>query len=186
MLAALLSACTHIAVPGRSELAQTHIGPEVEICLCVYRDVDVSEERTQNILTAIQETFAPMGLNVKIPWIRDWERPAFGQKKITRDVVHRPLEAPCDRILALVGRDARDFVWGALMPEVYGAVETRTNTKGYAVAEVGSLNQVLTFESPSGVASPVVCPLATLAGTFWGSRTWVSSRCLPDPSFPLM
>jgi len=38
------------------------------------------------------------------------------------------------------------------MPEILGAVETRTNSKGYVVAEVGSLNQVLTFQSPSSAA----------------------------------
>jgi hypothetical protein len=124
----------------------------MEICLCVYQDRGVSDEATQTILAAIRDEFAPMGLQVKTPWIRGWERPAFSQQGITRDVAHRPLEAPCDRILALVGRDTRDFLWGALMPEILGAVETRTNTKGYVVAEVGSLNQVLTFESPSAAA----------------------------------
>lgn len=118
----------------------------------MYRDVGVSDETTQTILAAIREEFAPMGLHVTTPWIREWERPAFSQKGITRDVARRPLTAPCDRILALVGRDARDFLWGALMPEILGAVETRTNSKGYVVAEVGSLNQVLTFQSPSGAA----------------------------------
>ena len=152
VLLAVLSACTSIAVPTRSEIAQNQFGPEAEICLCVYKDTGVSQESAQSILSAIREEFAPMGLNVKIPWIRDWERPAFSQKGITRDVAYRPLEAPCDRILALVGRDARDFLWGALMPEILGAVETRTNTKGYVVAEVGSLNQIMTFESPSSAA----------------------------------
>ena len=118
----------------------------------MYRDVGVSDETTQTILSAIREEFAPMGLRVTIPWIRAWERPAFSQKGITRDVARRPLTAPCDRILALVGRDARDFFWGALMPEILGAVETRTNSKGYVVAQVGSLNQVLTFQSPSSAA----------------------------------
>jgi len=93
-----------------------------------------------------------MGLHIATPWIREWERPAFSQKGITRDVARRPLTAPCDRILALVGRDARDFLWGVLMPEILGAVETRTNSKGYVVAQVGSLNQVLTFQSPSSAA----------------------------------
>ena len=118
----------------------------------MYQDVGVSDKTTQTILSAIQEEFAPMGLQVTVPWIRSWERPAFSQKGITRDVAYRPLEAPCDRILALVGRDARDFLWGALMPEILGAVETRTNSKGYVVAEVGSINQVLTFQSPASAA----------------------------------
>jgi hypothetical protein len=152
VLLAVLSACTSIGVPVGTGPAPNEFGPEMEICLCVYQDRGVSDETTQTLLNAIQDEFAPMGLTVKTPWIRPWERPAFSQQGITRDVARRPLEAPCDRILALVGRDARDFLWGALMPEILGAVETRTNTKGYVVAEVGSLNQVLTFESPSGAA----------------------------------
>lgn len=152
VLLAVLSACTSIGVPLRSRPALHEFGPEMEICLCVYQDTGVSDETTQTILTAIRDEFAPMGLQVTTPWIRPWERPAFSQKGITRDIAKRPLEVPCDRILALVGRDARDFLWGAVMPEILGAVETRTNTKGYVVAEVGSLNQVLTFQSPSGAA----------------------------------
>jgi hypothetical protein len=151
-LLAVLSACTSIGVSVGDGPAPHEFGPEMEICLCVYQDTGVSDETTQTILNAIREEFAPLGLAVRTPWIKPWKRPAFSQKGITRDVARRPLEAPCDRILAFVGRDARDFLWGALMPEILGAVETRTNTKGYVVAEVGSLNQVLTFESPSGAA----------------------------------
>ena len=152
VLLAVLSACTSIGVPLRSGPASHEFGPKMEICLCVYQDTGVSDKTTQTILTAIREEFAPMGLQVTTPWIRPWERPAFSQKGITRDIARRPLEAPCDRILALVGRDGRDFLWGAVLPEILGAVETRTNTKGYVVAEVGSLNQLLTFQSPSGAA----------------------------------
>jgi hypothetical protein len=112
----------------------------------------VSDARAAGVLVAIREEFAPYGLNIRVPWIRDWERPAFSQQGITRDVARRPLEAPCDRVLAFVGRDVRDFVWGAVMPEILGAVELRTRTKGYVVVEMGSLNQLLTFSSPAGNA----------------------------------
>ena len=135
VLLAVLSACTSVGVSVGHGPAFHEFGPKLEICLCVYQDTGVSDETTRTILNAIREEFAPMGLAVETPWIRPWTRPAFSQKGITRDVAMRPLEAPCDRILALVGRDARDFLWGALMPEILGAVETRTNTKGYVVAE---------------------------------------------------
>lgn len=109
----------------------------------------MSDERAAGVLAAIQEEFAPYGLNVSVPWIRDWQRPAFSQQGITRDVARRPLEAPCDRVLAFVGRNVRDFLWGTVMPEILGAVELRTRTKGFVVVEMGSLNQLLTFSSPS-------------------------------------
>ena len=68
-------------------------------------------------------------------------------------MARRPLEAPCDRLLALVGRDVRDFMWGLLLPEVLGAVETRTASKGYVVAEAGSFNQLLTLTTPGEAAA---------------------------------
>jgi hypothetical protein len=96
-------------------------------------------------------TLPPSG-KVEVPWIRKWERPAFEAKGIIKDIAARPLECPCDRLLAIVGRDARDFVWGLLMPEIFGAVEDRTFTKGYAVGSVGSLNQALSLETPKDIA----------------------------------
>jgi hypothetical protein len=44
-----------------------------------------------------------------------------------------------------------DFIWGLILPEMVGAVDTVTRTKGYVAAEYGSLNQLL-FSSPSDTA----------------------------------
>ena len=39
------------------------------------------------------------------------------------------------------------------MPEMHGAVETNTMTRGFAVAELGSINQLLTLKSPSDITA---------------------------------
>lgn len=120
--------------------------------VCVLRDESLPPERAESVMAAVSQALAPHGVALTVPWYRPWSRPAFAQEGLTRDVALRPLEPPCDRLLALVGRDGRDFLWGLLLPEVLGAVERRTHTKGYAVARVGSLNQVLSFSRPEDTA----------------------------------
>jgi hypothetical protein len=73
-------------------------------------------------------------------------------KGILQEVSAHPLECPCDRLVFFVGRGFRDFLWGMVMPEVLGAVEDTTLTKGYAVAEWGSLRQVLSLLSPEDIS----------------------------------
>lgn len=152
LLATLLTGCTTVTMDHGPRPDASAFGPAVPLRVCILRDVDVAEEDAHGILAALQEGFIPHGILLAFPWVRDWQRPAFGHAGILLDVAQRPLEAPCDRLLALVGRDVRDFLWGALMPEILGAVETRTHTKGYVVAETGSLNQLLTFTPPHQAA----------------------------------
>jgi hypothetical protein len=152
ILLCTLTACTTIGAPNHKALARIDFGPEVAIRVGIYRDLAVSLERTHAIIDALRKEFGPMGLRVEVAWIRDWQRPSFGHKGLIRDIATRPLEDSCDRLLALVGRDARDFLWGTLMPEILGAVETRTNSKGFVVAELGSLNQLMTLQTPHKAA----------------------------------
>ncbi len=148
-----LMGCTSIGPTGLPpEMADLDLGPEVELRLCVYKDKDVSADRADSIIAAIQKEFVQYGLSVKVAAVREWRRPGFKHRDILSDIARRPLEPPFDRTFALVGRDMRDFMWGTLLPEVYGAVETWTHTKGYVVAEMGSLNQLLTFQSPQQAA----------------------------------
>jgi hypothetical protein len=145
--------CTSIGPTGvLPEASDIDLGPEVELHLCIYKDKGVSDERATSIIAAIRKEFAQYGLVLKVPTIEAWQRPGFMHREILRDIARRPLEPPFDRTLALVGRDLCDFMWGMLLPEVYGAVDTWTHTKGYVVAEMGSLNQLLTFHSPQEAA----------------------------------
>lgn len=148
-----LVGCTSMGSTGLpAESSDLDLGPRVELRVCVYKDVNVSDKRAASIIAAIQKEFDQYGLIVNVPSIREWRRPAFSHEGILRDIAKRPLEPPFDRNFALVSRNAGDFAWGFLLPEVLGAVETRTHTKGYTVAEMGSLNQLLTFNSPHDTA----------------------------------
>ena len=150
---AVLPGCTSIGPTGLPpEASDIDLGPAVELRLCIYQDDDVSDKRTAAIFAAIRNEFSQYGLVIKLARIEAWKRPAFMHRDILRDIARRPLEPPFDRTLALVGRDMRDFMWGSVLPEVYGAVETWTHTKGYVVAEMGSLNQLLTLTSPHKAA----------------------------------
>jgi hypothetical protein len=145
-----LTGCTSIGPSGvRPDI---DMGPNVELRLLIYKDVNISDKRAAGIIGAIQKEFAQYGLIIKVPSIIQWQRPSFDHQGILRDIAKRPLEPPFDRSLALVSRDVRDFLWGSLLPEILGAVETWTHTKGYVVAEIGSLNQLLSFQSPQRAA----------------------------------
>lgn len=139
----LMAGCTTIGIPLPSDCRHIDFGPEQCFRICVYKDIDVSEHQVEHIIAAWKREFSAYGLKVDIPWIRDWHRPAFSEKGLSRDAAARPLEVPCDRIFILVGRHIGDFLWGLLLPEILGAVEDITQTKGYAVAQMGSFNQLL-------------------------------------------
>ena len=128
-----------------------------------------------------------------------------------RDLVARPLEAPCDRLLALVDRHVGDALWGLpLLPEIVGSVDTASMTRGYVVATRATLAQV--WVRPTEVAahefyhllgcphakSRVVCyrriatlkraagaagffPSMTLDGTLVATREIADARARPGP-----
>jgi hypothetical protein len=152
IVAALLlpAGCSTIAVDPASYAGDT--GPPVTLRLCLLKDEGISCKQAEAIIAAVTREMALWDIAVTVPWIREWRRPGFFNSAITRDVAAHPLEAPCDRILALVGRGFKDFAWGMLMPEILGAVESLTHTKGYAVARLGSLNQLLSLHSPADAA----------------------------------
>lgn len=148
-----LSGCSTVSTVGNQLPDTPDYGPTVPLRVCVLRDVNLDPKDARGILASLKTHFAPYGLDLTFPRVQEWQRPAFRHSGILQDVARRPLEAPCDRLLALVGRDVRDFMWGLLLPEVLGAVETRTYSKGYVVAEAGSFNQLLTFTSPGEAAA---------------------------------
>jgi hypothetical protein len=152
LLILLLGGCTTIGITDQADLNRGYLGEPEIFRICIYRDITVPEQRVEEIIGAIDGELALHGLKVEVPWIRDWDRPAFQMEGILKDIAARPLDPPCDRLFAIVGRDYRDFVWGIVMPEVLGAVEDATLTKGYAVGAWGSLNQVLSLKSPEDTA----------------------------------
>jgi hypothetical protein len=152
LIALSMAGCTTIGIGDKSGLNGDNMGQPEILRICIYRDVAVPDQRVEEIIGAITGEFALHGLQIEVPWIRSWQRPAFEMEGIIKDITTRPLECPCDRLFGVVGRDYKDFVWGLVLPEILGAVEDATLTKGYAVGEWGSLNQVLSFKSPAETA----------------------------------
>jgi hypothetical protein len=144
-----LCACTSVGVHTRSQSARDY-GPPAQLRVCLLRANDVSQQRADALIAAVNHEFKAYGNEVVVPWVRPWERPGFGHRSLIDDVVARELEPPCDRLIALVDRNAGDALWGMLMPEVLGAVDDATHTRGFVVANSASLNQL--FMPPSKVA----------------------------------
>jgi len=146
-LVLLPSACTTAGVHDRESHSTFDFGPREEVRICVLADEGIDESAAKLLLDKVREELSTLGLDVTVPWVRPWVRPAFSGQGIMEDLALRPLEPPCDRLLALVGRNAGDFFFGLLGAEILGGVETVSHTRGYVVAKAVSFNQL--FISPT-------------------------------------
>lgn len=138
---AALSGCTTIGMHTAARETVDY-GPPQELRVCLLKSPDVPEGRSDELMAAVNKEFSRYAIAVSVPWVREWERPAFTASGILEDVLRRDLEPPCDRLIGLVDRHAGDFVWGLFLPEVVGAVDGVSRTRGYVVATWGSLNQI--------------------------------------------
>ena len=148
----ILFGCTTVGIPDKAAMENINFGPPEKLRLCIYKDVTISDKQAEEIIAALQTEFSQFGLEIEVPWVKPWKRPAFTGDEILNNFVSCPLESPCDRLLALVGRSFGDFLWGLIMPEVHGAVEDVSMTKGFTVAEIGSFNQVVSMSSAARIA----------------------------------
>lgn len=151
-LCLLFYSCTTMGIPDKEAIQNIDFGPPEKLRLCIYKDVTISDQQAEEIIAALQKEFSHFGLDIEVPWIRSWKRPGFTGDEILNNFASCPLESPCDRLLALVGRNIGDFLWGIIMPEVHGAVEDVSMTKGFTVAEIGSFNQILSMSSAARLA----------------------------------
>ncbi len=142
-VAAAFAGCTMIGADTR-EVKRVDFGQPVTLEVCLLKHEDVAQERADLFIAAVNKEFEDFGISVTVPWVREWQRPGFTMNGIMQDVLSRDLEYPCDRMMALVDRHAGDFLWGLLLPEVLGAVDDLTHTRGYIVANFASLNQAFT------------------------------------------
>lgn len=149
----LLSGCTTIGLKTDEGVSKRDFDTQENLCVCIYKDNEVTNTKAQKIIAAIKKEFNPYGISIHIPWVETWQRPGFTWREILTDLARRPLEEPCDRQFAIVGRNFGDFLWGVVMPEMHGAVDLHTMSKGFAVAELGSMNQLLTFKDSGHIAA---------------------------------
>ncbi len=74
-----------------------------------------------------------------------YDRTAFGCLGMGSEMDRMDLEAPCDRAMILLKRTPTDLVWGLFLPTVFGAVDSRTGTRGYAFADLYLAENMLFF-----------------------------------------
>ncbi|WP_216964020.1 hypothetical protein [Lysobacter sp. MMG2] len=146
MLALWMAGCTSVGMHTRERFAHDY-GPPMQLRVCVLHTDDVTPQRIDTLIAAVNKEFRSYGIDVVVPWARPWQRAGFTHERLFDDIVRREVEAPCDRLVAFVDRNAGDALWGLVMPEVLGMVDDPTHTRGYVVATRVSLNQV--FTSPA-------------------------------------
>ncbi len=145
----ILSGCTSLGLPQRDKLARIDFGEPETIRFCILKDNNVTQARVDELIEAIRLELGQYAIKIDIPWVRPWERPGFRIKEIHADLAARPLEEPCDRLLAFPGTNTGDFFLGS---QTYGSVETTSRTKGFVFAEWYSVVEFLLFYSPKSVA----------------------------------
>lgn len=165
-----LGACTTVGVHTSAQ-ESVDFGPPATLRVCILRDVDVTPERVDELIASVNQEFAPYGITVVVPWMRDWSRPGFSADVIFQEIVTHPLEPPCDRIVGMVSRDARDFVASIFTNEILGQVDLATHTHGWVSATYASLNQLVL--TPSSVVEHefyhlLGCP-----------HDWTLTKCYP-------
>ena len=142
IIALMTATCTTVGVHDPEAIKRIDFGEPEEIRFCILLDEGVSEDQARSLIAKVSEEFSLYGLVVKVPWMRPWVRHDFFMEGLMEDVWSKSLEPPCDRLLALVGRNFGDFLFGLLGMETLGAADTVTFTRGYVVARRVSLAQV--------------------------------------------
>ncbi|TDR57221.1 hypothetical protein DFP85_10136 [Halomonas ventosae] len=150
LLAMFTSACATVGKHDPDTLSTIDFGPVETLRVCLLVDEGITESRARTLFKKVGEELSVFDLEVEIPWVRPWKRPAFLMNGILEDVALQPLAPPCDRLMAVVGRNVGDFFVSWLAPEILGVVETNTHTRGYVVGQSVSFNQLL--NRPTDVA----------------------------------
>lgn len=149
--------CTTIGFAERDKLAQMEFGSQRKIKICTIREPGILDQEVLEIFEAWNEELTPYKLTAEMVPSGEMERPGFYGVDILEYLESLPLPKNCDRILYLKGRNWKDisfetlslgiFAGIGIKLEVHGAVETRTNTRGYAKAKYISTLQLF-FTSP--------------------------------------
>lgn len=149
--ALILAGCTSLGATDDLALRRIDFGPSETLRICVLLDEPaVTQTKAQPIITSIAQELAQYNIQVEVPWYHSWHRPSGSGLEIIKILAAEQLTAPCDRILAMVGRNFGDFLVGLLVVDEFGSVDTVTSTRGYVAANVGTLNQL--FVSPPTAA----------------------------------
>jgi len=139
----LLPGCTTIGHHDAVARKQIDFGPPETVKVCLYLDEGISEPEGRTLITNAWVVEPEMfGINIEVAEVHQWKRPAFMYQGIMDSLVKIKLEAPCDRIIALVNRHSGDLLFGLLGAEVLGAVNDDSLTHGFTIARRASLAQL--------------------------------------------
>jgi hypothetical protein len=180
-----LTGCTTVGMHTQAR-KKVDFGPPATVRVCLLKTSDISERRAETLQGVVQREFAQYGLHIEVPWVREWQRPGFEVGSILNDLLQRPLEPPCDRLFGLVDRHLGDFAWGLVMPEVLGAVDGPSATRGYVVATFGSVNQLFMFPEQAIVHEfyhLFGCPHGFTLSKCYQSIAAVKAAVQPDADF---
>jgi hypothetical protein len=124
--------------------------------VCVLRDPALSETQVNELFTAWQDELAPLGIRPIVAEMATMPRPSFTAFGAFTALEQRQLGPNCDRLALLVGRNAGDVMYGLAatfmgFPELHGAVDTKTHTRMYLVAETASIPHALFAGAKGGM-----------------------------------
>ena len=138
----LILSCATVGPIGSHDpesLERIDFGEDMTIRFCIYKEDTLSPEIARRLVAAANKELKLFRLKIKISSIKNWTRPGFTAFALQDSMLRIPLQAPCDRMAILVDRTFGDLVWGAILPNVLGAVEQMTSTRGFMVAKTSSL-----------------------------------------------
>ena len=120
------------------------VAPTVSVLrVCVLRPASVSDDRVQEIRDGLQRGADRHDIRVEIPWVREWSRSGFSTKDSLVALMGVPLEAPCDRLLGLIGRNAADFVANVAGFHAPMAFDSATSVRAVIVSNMDPINDAL-------------------------------------------
>lgn len=139
----LLTGCSAVGIHDQKSFGETDFGEREPLRICVLSDEGVSESLSLDLVDTIGRELARYGIEVTVPWVKPWKRKGFASDALIEQLGKESLVAPCDRIVAMIGRTAGDMLLGLIGFETLGAVDMATHTRAYVVAHRGSINQIL-------------------------------------------
>lgn len=162
-LVLLLVGCATVGVRDDAALARVPFdGPPVTLGLCALLDEGVTATEAAALLDeAWREDGARYGVAIRLVQTAAWKRPAFRGDGIMVALRREPLEAPCDRVMAFVGRHAGDVLWALFLPQALGAVtRARGPAASWSPASPASTRSSCRLPRRSATSS-ITCAAAT-------------------------
>jgi hypothetical protein len=150
----LLAGCTSVGGFSSKPVASANDGFTLRVC--VLRDPAISEAHVNDLFAAWREELAPLGIQPVVSEMREEPRPSFTAFGAFSALEREHLGPNCDRLALLVGRNAGDVMYGLAatfmgLPEVHGAVDSKTHTRMYLVAETASVPHALFGGARGGI-----------------------------------